>query len=142
MGLRYKSMDESQELGTRDIQSIGEDAGSSSRERSISPDMILSALANEHRRATLNALSNASEKTLEYDVLVDLVADRVRDEDTNLESDEHQQRIRIALHHTHFPKLEEAQIIDNEAETGHVRFVGGELEQDLLTLVELYDDYE
>ncbi|WP_458210858.1 DUF7344 domain-containing protein [Haladaptatus sp. NG-SE-30] len=139
MGLRYVSMDESRELGTRDIQSIDEGTGSSGRERSISPDTILSAVANEHRRATLNALDNASEKTLEYDVLVDRVADRVRDEDANLESAEHRQRVRIALHHTHLPKLDEARIIDYEAETGHVQFVGGELERDLLTLIQPYD---
>ena len=135
-------MDESRELGTRDIQSIDEGTGSSERERSLSPDTILSAVANEHRRATLNALDNASERTLEYDVLVDRVADRVRNEDPRRESDEHQQRVRIALHHTHLPKLDEARIIDYEAKTGRVRFVGGELEQDLLTLIEPYEAYE
>jgi hypothetical protein len=135
-------MDMSRELGTRDTQSIDAISGSSGREKSISPNTILSAVANEHRRAILNALDNASERTLEYDVLVDRVGDRVRDEDANLESAEHRQRVRIALHHTHLPKLEEARIIDYEAETGHIRFVGGELEQDLLTLVEPYEAYE
>lgn len=139
MGLRYVSMDERRELGKRGIQSINEDTGSSGRERSISPDTILSAVANEHRRATLNALDNSSAKTLEYDALVDRVADRVRNEDPRRESDEHHQRVRIALYHTHLPKLEEARIIDYEAETGRVRFVGGELEQELLTLVEPYE---
>ncbi|WEL27493.1 DUF7344 domain-containing protein [Haloferax volcanii] len=136
MGLRYVSMDESRELGTHDIQSIDEGTGSSGRERSISPDTILSAVASEHRRATINALDNASDKTLEYDALVARVADRVRNEDPRRESDEHRQRVRIALHHTHLPKLEEARIIDYEAEMGNVQFVGGELERDLLTLVE------
>ncbi|MFD1565562.1 hypothetical protein ACFR99_18685 [Haloarchaeobius amylolyticus] len=135
-------MDESRELGTRDIQSIDAVSGSSGRERPISPDTVLSAVANEHRRAILEALDNASGKTLEYDVLVDRVADRVRDEDVKRESDEHRQRVRIALHHTHLPKLDEARIIDYEAETGDVQFVGGELERDLLTLVEPYDVHE
>ncbi|WP_323173266.1 hypothetical protein [Natrialba sp. PRR66] len=135
-------MDESRKLGTRDIQSTKEVSGSSGRERLISPDTILSAVANEHRRATLNALDNASEKTLEYDVLVDRVADRVRDEDAKRESDEHRQRIRIVLHHTHLPRLDEARIIDYEAETGHVQFVGGELEQKIRRLVEPYDVHE
>ena len=135
-------MEESREMGTRDILSIDASSGSSGRERPISPDTILSAVANEHRRATLNALDNASEKTLEYDALVDRVADRVRNEDPRRESDEHRQRVRIALHHTHLPKLEEARIIDYEAETGHVQFVGGELERDLLTLIRPYDVHE
>jgi hypothetical protein len=135
-------MDESRELGTRDAQSIDEGTGSSGRERSISPDTILSAVANEHRRAMVKTLDNASEETLEYNALVDCVADRVRNEDPRRESDEHQQRIRIELHHTHLPKLEEARIIDYEAETGHVRFVGGEPEEDILTLVAPYEAYE
>lgn len=132
-------MEKSRELGTRDIQSIDAASGSSGREKPISPNTALSAVANEHRRAILDALDNASEKTLEYDALVDRVADRVRDEDANLDAAEHRQRVRIALHHTHLPKLDEARIIDYEAETGHVQFVGGELERDLLTLIQPYD---
>ncbi|WP_249361501.1 hypothetical protein [Haloterrigena sp. H1] len=135
-------MEENRDLGTRDIQSIDAVSDSSGCERPISPDTILSAVANEHRRAILDALDNASEKTLEYDVLVDRVADRVRDEDAKWESDEHRQRVRIALHHTHLPKLDEARIIDYEGETDNIRFIGGELEQKILTLVEPYDVHE
>ncbi|MEY7851857.1 hypothetical protein AB7C87_21945 [Natrarchaeobius sp. A-rgal3] len=124
------------------MQSIGGVSDSSGHERPISPDTILPAVANEHRRAILDALDNASEKTLEYDVLVDRVADRVRDENAKRESDEHRRRIRIALHHTHLPKLKDARIIDDEAETDTIRFVGGELERNLLTLVEAYDGHE
>ncbi|THE65469.1 hypothetical protein D8Y22_08750 [Salinadaptatus halalkaliphilus] len=87
-------------------------------------------------------MNTSFEETLEYDVLVDHVADRVRDEDAKRESDEHRQRVRIALRHTHLPKLEEARIIDYETETGQIQFVGGELERDLLTLVEPYDGNE
>jgi len=129
-------MDESREQGTRDVQSMDEDVGSSEHERPVSPDTILSIVASEHRRAVLNVLDNASEKTLGYDTLVARVADRVRDEDAERVSDEHRQRVRIALHHAHLPKLEAARIIDYEAESGRVQFVGGELERELLTLVE------
>ncbi|WP_238717322.1 DUF7344 domain-containing protein [Natronorubrum halophilum] len=135
-------MDESRELGTRGLQSIDESFDPSGRERPISPDTILSVVANEHRRAILNALDNASEKTLAYDSLVDRVADRVQDEDADRVSDEQRQRVRIALHHTHLPKMEEARIIDYEAETGYVQFVGGKLERDILTFVESYDVHE
>ena len=91
------------------------------------------------RRAILHALANTSDKSLEYDALVDYVADRVQDGNVERVSDEHRQRIRIALRHTHLPKLEEARIIDYETETGNVQFVGGELEQEILSLVEPYD---
>jgi hypothetical protein len=134
-------MEESRELGARDIQSLDAGSGSSEGENPVSPDTILSAVANEHRRAILNAVTNASEQTLAYDALVERVADRVRDEDER-ESDEHRQRVRIALHHTHLPKLDEARMIDYTDETGHVQFVGGELEQKILQLVEPYDVHE
>ena len=105
------------------------------RERAISPDRILSAVGDEHRRAILDSLNNASTQTLAFDTLVDRVADIIRDEHTERASDEHRQRIRIALHHNHLPKLEELRIIGYDTETGQVEFVGGELAQDLLTLV-------
>jgi len=135
-------MDEIPERETRDIQSIGGFSGSSMGEESMSPDTILSAVANEHRRAILNALDTAPDNTLEYDALVDRVADQIRDEDAERVSDEHRQRVRIALHHTHLPKLDEARIIDYEGDTGHVEFVGGALEREILTLVKPYDNHE
>ena len=135
-GLRCVSMDESRKLGTRDIQSTDSVSGSSGRERPTSPDTVLSAVANDHRRAILNALENAPEKTLAYDELVGRVAEQIRDEDVKRDSDEHRQRVRIALHHTHLPKLAEARMIDYNSEAGNVEFVGGELEQDISTRVE------
>jgi len=135
-------MDEMPERETRDIQSIDGFSGYSVGKGSTSLDTVLSAVANEHRRAILNALHTAPDETLEYDALVDYVADRIRDEDAERASDEHRQRVRIALRHTHLPKLDEARIIDYEADTGRVQFVGGALEQEILTLVEPYDNHE
>ena len=135
-------MDESRKLETPDIQTIDDGSGSSGRERPISPDTILSAVADEHRRAILNALNVPSEQTLEYETLVDRVADRVRNGDAKQGPDEHRQRVRIALCHTHLPKLKDARIIDYETETGQIQFVGGELERDILTIVEPYDGHE
>ncbi len=134
-------MEQNRDLGTREIQSIEEDSGSG-RERPPSPDAILSVVASEHRRAILNSLNSASDNTLEYDALVDCVADRVRDGGTGRVSDEHRQRVRIALHHTHLPKLKDIGIIDHEPETGPIEFVGGELEQDILALVESHNSSE
>ena len=134
-------MDESRKLGTRDLQSTDVGSGSSGRERPISPDAILTAVANEQRRAILTALDDASEKSLEYEELVDRVTDRVRDDGTRQGSAEHRQRVRIALHHSHLPKLDETGMIEYEAETGQVQFVGGELERQVLAVVEPYDSH-
>lgn len=135
-------MDENLDRRVRDRHGIDDFSSPGERERPISPDRILSVVGNEYRRAVLNSLSSASDGIREFDALIERVADRVRDEDTERESDDHRQRIRIALHHTHLPKLEEVRIIDYEAETGHVQFVGGEFEQEILTLVESYDAHE
>lgn len=131
-------MNGNRELGTRDFQSVDGGSSSSVRESLISPDTILSALANEHRRAILSALENAPEMTLDYELLVDLVATRVWTEGGNRSSDEHRQGIRTALHHTHLPILHEARIVDYEDETGNIQFVGGELERVLLKLIDSY----
>ena len=135
-------MDKSRELSTRDIQSTNEGDGTSPGGDTSSPDAILSAVANDHRRAILHALATAAEKTLAYDVLEDRVADRVRHDGVSPNSAEHRQRVRITLHHVHLPKLEKVGIIDYEAETGDIQFVGGDLENDLLTLVESYETVE
>ena len=121
---------------------IGDFSRSAGREGSISANRILSAVGNEHRRAILDALHSASNQTLAYDSLVDRVVDRIRDEHTVQGSEEHRQRIRIALRHHHLPKLEEVRTIDYETETGQVEFVGGELEIDLLTLLGEHDANE
>ena len=135
-------MHENAERGVADLQGIDGVTTPAEREKAISRDRILSAVGNEHRRAILNTLTSDPDETVEFDALVERVADRVGDGDTERESDDHRQRVRIALHHTHLPKLEDARMIEHEAETGHVRFVGGQLEQQLLTLVESSDASE
>ena len=131
-------MDENAERDVHGLQQIDGLASSAKRARPVSADRLVSVVANRHRRAILNSLTSAYDQTLEYDVLVDRVVDRVRDEDTERASDEQHQRVRIALTHTHLPTLEDARIIDYETETGFVQFVGGELEQELLTLLASY----
>ncbi|MGM0371998.1 MAG: DUF7344 domain-containing protein [Halobacteriota archaeon] len=135
-------MTENVDQGARDRQGSDDFSSPAARERTVSPDRILSAVGNEHRRAILNALHSTSNETLSYDALVERVVDRIRDEETALEPDAHRQRVRIAMHHTHLPKLEAVRIVDYESDTGQVAFVGGELEQDLLALIEAYDTDE
>jgi len=129
---------ERQGLGRRGIDGH---SGGAERERPVSTDQILSAVGNDYRRAILDSLDSASDKTLAYETLVDRVADKMRTEGPP-RADEHRQRVRIALYHTHLPKLEAARIVDYDVETGTVRFVGGELEQDLLALVGPHDGNE
>lgn len=132
-------MDDKVERGGADLRGVDGFSKPAEREASVSLDRILSAVANDHRRAVLNSLISA-EGTVEFDGLVDRVGDVLGDDDAEREPDDRRQRIRIALHHTHLPKLQEARMIDYDAEAGYIQFVGGELEQDLLTMVDAYDD--
>lgn len=131
-------MDESRERGGRDRQSVEEFAGPAKRAQSVPPDRALSAVANRHRRAVLYSLKNASGDTLEFDTLVDRVADTLREG----VADERRQRLRISLHHTHLPKLEESGIVEYDTETGHVQFTADELTREVLMLVRPYDTVE
>lgn len=70
--------------------------------------MILSAVTDEHRRAILHILHDASKQTLGYDTLVKRVAHRIQDDDRS--PDSHRQPVRIAVYHTHLPKLQAAQL--------------------------------
>jgi hypothetical protein len=63
-------------------ENVDDSFWSAEQERPISPDRILSAVANKRRRAILNSLNSAPDGTLEYDTLVDRVAERVADENT------------------------------------------------------------
>lgn len=132
-------MNENAEGGIADRRILDDSPRAAGRDRQISVDTILSAVGNEYRRAILATLHSASNETLEYDVLVEGVADRVGDDDSGREPDEHRRRIQIELHHTHLPKLAEARMVDYEAEPGLVQFVGGTLERDLLALIESHD---
>ena len=128
-------MDGNRERGTREIHSTDEGSGSSGRERPLSPDTILYVVADEHRCAILNAVTNASEKTLEFEVLVDHVADWVGDEDAERASDEHRRRVRIALHHTHLPKLADAGIVDYDQRGHKVRYRSHPMVEEYLDLI-------
>ena len=132
-------MDKNPERGVRDLQKSDGPSSPAEREQSIPPDRILSAVANEYRLATLDALHSTPDTPMKYDALVDCVVDRIRDEDTERASDEQRQRVRIALHHTHLPKLEELRLIEYDDNTGHVSFAGNELVQDVLTLVDTHE---
>ena len=114
-------------------------AGKTEKRVPISPDAVLLALADEHRRAVLRSLNSAMDQSLTFDMLVDQVADLVCNEGT---TDVQRQRVRTALHHIHLPKMEECRLIDYDNKTKQVRTATGEMGQELLTVVESYEAHE
>jgi hypothetical protein len=117
-------------------------AGKTERRVPSSPDAVLSALADEHRRAVLRSLNSAKDQALTFDVLVNQVADLVSSEIAEQTTDDPRQRVRTALHHTHLPKLEECRMIEYDTHAKQVRTVTGGIGQELLEVVKSYETRE
>jgi hypothetical protein len=98
---------------------------------------VLSAVADDHRRAVLRSLHDTEGGKMDLEVLTEEVADRL--EKDALSEDEHRQRILIALHHNHLPKLDAAEMVVYTAERKSVRTTAGELGTKLLDTVGPYD---
>ncbi|UPW01358.1 hypothetical protein M0R88_04450 [Halorussus gelatinilyticus] len=103
----------------------------------ISPDAVLSAVADDHRRAVLQILNRTDGGVMEMSALTDAVAEHVRDGEPP--DDDQRRRVRTALHHTHLPKLEACEMVVYDAETEQVRNVADELGQELLALIAPYE---
>ncbi len=100
------------------------------------PEAVLTALANDHRRAILRALEPLDGREMEFGALVDDVAERIRTEGSP--DSTHRQRVRTGLHHVHLPKLDSCGLIVYDHEAKLVRSAADEPFQDLLTAVESY----
>ena len=105
--------------------------------KSVSPDAVLSAIANEHRRVVLRSLNRTEGREVGLSALTDEVAEHLRDGESS--DDEQRRRVGIALHHNHLPKLEECGMIVHNTETNQIRNVTDELGQKLLALIELHE---
>ncbi|MEF8786174.1 MAG: hypothetical protein V5A45_09595 [Haloarculaceae archaeon] len=111
-------------------------------ESTVTLDAVLSAVANEQRRAVLRVLADSDEEGLAFQTLVDRVADRVRAADAEPIPETHRQRIRTALYHSHLPKLEACGMVVHETDTNRVKNITGELGKELLTVVESYETHD
>lgn len=114
---------------------------SANRNGAVHPDSVLSAVANEQRRAIISVLTEAAENTLAYDVLVERVAENLEDEAVEAAAGQ-RRRLRISLHHIHLPKLDEVGVIEYEGTAGDVEYVGDELPEAVVGLVEPADTAE
>ncbi|SIR61727.1 DUF7344 domain-containing protein [Natronorubrum thiooxidans] len=110
------------------------------RGKSTAPDVVLSMVAHEHRRAVLRILNHTDTDVMAVSTLIERVTEHVQSGDQS--ADEHRQRVRTALHHIHLPKLDACGMIVHDPETNQVRNVTGEPSQELLTTLESYTAHE
>lgn len=83
---------------------------------SISQDVMLSALANDRRRAVFQVLTTTDDLPIGFDALSDAVADLVCENDTTSPTAKQKQNVRAELHHVHLPKLDEHGLLTYEAD--------------------------
>jgi plasmid stability protein len=94
---------------------------------------VLAAIADEHRRAALRTLANTGEEGLSLDALADEVGRRVRTKPADATS---RQRVRIALHHMHLPKLDECKLVRYDPERRYVERTADRPARELLATLE------
>lgn len=105
-------------------------------EEPVSPDVALSAVADEHRRAILRSLDGAAPDAMTVEALADAVIEHVTDGNESRDRAERRRDVRIALHHVHLPKLAESRMVDHERGADRVRLADGDLGRELLTVVD------
>lgn len=116
-------------------------AGSTVMESNTVPaDAVVDAMADQRRRTVLQTLTENGQSATSMTTLTDAVAERATSE--ALSDDEHRQRILLALHHRHLPKLADAGLVRYDSEGGRIRSTLGDSEQDLLETVDAHSRRE
>lgn len=85
------------------------------------PSSVLRLLAPERRRAVMRALMEEPNATHRVDDLVSAIQNTyggVAEESAN------RTYLRSSLHHTHLPKLDDAEVVEYDADDGTVQYEG------------------
>ncbi|QSG01770.1 DUF7344 domain-containing protein [Natranaeroarchaeum sulfidigenes] len=94
---------------------------------------LFEAVASEPRQVALHTIAATEERPIELDHLAGRVAGEVHVGGPTMTEAE---RVRIALHHNHLPKLEATGLIQYDADAKTVDVVGDGLDQRILALIE------
>ena len=98
-------------------------------------DTVVAALADHRRRAVLTYLQQAQSGDATVEELASFLAER-DDGRSNTPLDTEEQNITISLHHTHLPKLADANLISYDPDRGRVRDQSNDWVADLLATIE------
>ena len=97
------------------------------------PEELFDAVASEHRQVALRAIAATEDRPIELEHLAERVAGELHVGGPTMTEAE---RVRIALHHNHLPKLEATGLIQYDADAKTVDVVGDGLDQRILALIE------
>ena len=99
----------------------------------LSVDTVLDLLSHSHRRAILRTLCEHTDDVVEFDVVIEELADV--ESDMSADSVE-VARITSTLIHQHCPKLREAGVIDYDVRSDEIRYYPNERIELALELID------
>lgn len=108
--------------------------------KAVATDAVVDALGHRHRRAVLRTVAQNEQGATSVATLTDAVADVASSD--QLSDSEHRQRILIALHHRHLPKMDDAGLIRYDIEAERVRGALDRPEQELLESIDVHERRE
>ena len=85
------------------------------------PSSVLRLLAPERRRAVMRALMDEPNATHRVDDIVAAINETYEDA---MDGSSDRTYLRASLHHTHLPKLDDAEVVDYDAGDGTVQYRG------------------
>ena len=85
------------------------------------PSSVLRLLAPERRRAVMRALMEEPNATHRVDDIVSAIQETYED---SSKGPSNRTYLRSSLHHTHLPKLDDAEVVEYDANDGTVQYRG------------------
>lgn len=96
-------------------------------------DALFEVLADRERRCILECLEENDDDIAAFSDLIERVADS---EDP---TDAERERIAVSLHHTHLPKLADADLVEYDTRSETVRYRGGSVVGDWIDLASFHE---
>ena len=101
------------------------------------PSAVLRLLAPERRRAVMRALMEAPNATHQVDDIVSAIQETY---ESTTESTSNRTYLRSSLHHTHLPKLDDAEVVEYDPGDGTVQYRGDPLIEQWVDQIERIDE--
>ena len=101
------------------------------------PSSVLRLLAPERRRAVMRALMEEPNATHRVDDIVNAIQETYEDVS---ESTSNQTYLRSSLHHTHLPKLDDAEVVEYDPGDGTVQYRGDPLIEQWVDQIDRIDE--
>ena len=112
----------------------GDPSVSDQQTAAVDLDALFEVLADGHRRRLLGYFEDTDDDVAAFSDLVEHVAD----ESVGVSNDDHE-RVAVNLHHSHLPKLEDANLVEYDPRSETVRYRGGPVVSSWVEMARAYE---